>query len=95
MILKNIQKLLKEPMVSFLLLGALIYYINSLSSNDENNQIVLTSKQVEMIVSERELAAGNKLSQEEREAAVKYFVDREILVREAIARGLPLKDSVI
>ena len=86
----------RDPMVLFILLGGCIYLAYGMFTTGETSQqINLSNTQVDEIITDRELALGRTLSNEERDDVLSHFIDREILVREAIARGLYQKDSKV
>ena len=83
----------REPLLGFLILGGGIFLLNYLVSGTERQQVVLTSAAVADLVRMRSELLDRPLAPDEREALVRDYVDREILIREAVARGLHLNDS--
>ena len=94
--MKLLRLMSRDPIALFILLGGCIYLAyGMLASDDAGQKIHLSDTQVDEIITDRELVLGRALSKEERAGALSHFIDREILVREAIARGLYHKDSKV
>lgn len=66
--------------------------LNALLGEPEREQIVLTSAAAEDLVQMSSELLGRPLAPPERESLVHDYIDQEILIREAVARGLHLND---
>lgn len=85
--------LTRQPLLIFFVLGGGIFLLNALVGSPEQERIVLGSDVAEDLVQMSSELLDRPLSPPEREAEIQRYVDQEILVREAVARGLHLKDS--
>ena len=85
------KRLLREPLVGFLLLGALIFWWEDRRSGPE--PVVIDPAAIDKLVEERELVLERSLTPDERIALAQYFVDQEILLREAVELGLHFSDG--
>ena len=83
----------REPLLGFLILGGVLFVLNYLVNEPERDEIVLTPAAVEDLVQMRSELLSRPLVRAEREALIHDYVDQEILIREAVARGLNLNDS--
>ncbi|MEN8728191.1 MAG: peptidyl-prolyl cis-trans isomerase, partial [Desulfuromonadales bacterium] len=90
--------ILKEPLVHFLLIGAGLFLIYSFSSgpaDDNAKRIVVSSGQVEQMVSRFTQTWMRPPLDEEYDGLIKNYVRDEIFYREAVAMGLDLNDQTI
>ena len=91
-------KILREPLLHFLLLGAAIfvaYSFVSKRSNEEPGQIVITRGQIENIATTFAKTWQRPPSAEELKNLIRERVKEEVLCREAMALGLDQDDTVI
>jgi PPIC-type PPIASE domain len=86
--------LAREPLVHFLLLAALLFGAYALLAPAGENRIVVDRAAVDRLVAERETLLLRPLSDEEREAALQFLIDEEVLLREAYLHGLD-QDAVV
>jgi hypothetical protein len=92
--------LLREPLLHFFLLGALIFAVYELlnpaaNRTDQANRIVLTKDDLRQLAVHW-LAQGRPLpTADEMRALVEQKVSEEILFREAVALGLDKDDEII
>jgi len=93
-----IRRLLREPLLHFLLLGALLFlaygWLNraGLVAPDE---IVVSRNQVEGLVMQFERVWQRAPTGEERQALIESWVRDEVFCREALAMGLEQDDPVV
>jgi hypothetical protein len=93
-----IRPLLREPLLHFLLLGALLFlaygWLNraGLSAPDE---IVVSQSQVEGLVMQFERVWQRGPTTDERQALIDSWVRDEVFYREALAMGLEQDDPVV
>ena len=90
--------ILKEPLVHFLLIGAGLFLIYSFSNGpaDENaKRIVVSSGQVEQMVSRFTQTWMRPPLDEEYDGLIENYVRDEIFYREALAMGLDRDDLTI
>ncbi len=92
------RRLLREPLVHFLLLGALLFlaygWLNraGLAAPDE---IVVSRSQVEGLVMQFERVWQRAPTAQERQALIDSWVRDEVFYREALAMGLERDDPVV
>ncbi len=85
----------REPLVAFALAAAALFVLYGAVAPPAEETIRVTPEMIRELASRREEILGRELDAEEREELVSHFVDEEILVREALARGLARRDSKI
>lgn len=88
---------LKEPLIHFLALGALIFALYGLVGPDQpgDDEIVVTSGQQEHLVSAFSRTWQRPPTQAEFAGIVKDWIREEIAYREGLQMGLDLDDTVI
>lgn len=93
-----IRRLLREPLVHFLLLGALLFaaygWLNG-SGFGARNEILVTQPLVEGLVTQFERVWRRPPTAEERQTLIESWVRDEVFYREAIAMGLERDDPVV
>lgn len=92
------KRLLREPLVHFLLLGAVIfaaYWFVSRNREAPPQQIVLTQGRIESMVVTFSRTWHRPPTQGELQALIRDFVREEICAREAAAIGLDKDDTII
>ncbi len=92
------KKLLSEPLVHFLLLGAALFGVYSVLNKNtaaSREDIVVTSGQVENLATLFTKVWQRPATAEELKAQIDQYVKEEILSREAIKLGLDQNDTVI
>ena len=88
--------LLREPLLHFLLLGALLYgAARVFAPAAADSTIVIDAARVERLASLYQLQTGTPASATERERLVQDFVRDEVLVREARKLGLDEGDELV
>ena len=86
-------KIIKEPLVHFLLLATLLFVLESVFSSVQKEQIVVDQQAAEYLIKQREDLELRRLSPEERKDTIDSYVEDEILYSEAYKRGLDKGDS--
>ena len=92
------KRILKEPLVHFLLLGAAIfigYSFVSKGSSGEGGKIVITRGQLASMWEGFTLTRQREPSREEWEGLIRDRVREEVYYREALALGLDKDDTII
>lgn len=92
------KRVVKEPLLHFLLLGAAIfvtYGLVSKRSSDEPGKIVITQGQIENLAAGFAQAWQRPPTSEELAGLIKDRVREEVYSREAVALGLDKDDTVI
>ncbi|MET0068022.1 MAG: peptidylprolyl isomerase [Candidatus Thiodiazotropha sp.] len=88
-------KIFREPLIVFSLIGGLLFLLYAQMTPDDTQKIYVSQATIDDLIAEREMVLNRDLSQAEEDALISGFIDREILVREAVSRGLYLKDPNI
>ncbi len=94
-------KLLKEPLLHFLLLGAILFALFSWVGDDNYEQIigskeiVITPGIINTLSANFEKVWQRPPTQKEREGLIREFIREEILYREALALGLDRDDTIV
>jgi len=91
-------RLLREPLVHFLLGGALLFILYGLVSGDESyapDRIVVGADRVTELATTFQRTWSRPPTDHELRSLVNDFVDEEVLYREALALGLDRDDLVI
>ncbi len=89
------KRLLKEPLVHFLVLALLLFAFDYIFSSAGKERIVIDQQSIEYLIKQRSDLELRELSDEEKRETVESYVDDEILLREAYKRGLNNNDSRI
>lgn len=92
------KKLLREPLVHFLLLGLIVFAgfrLTARSDSDEPGKIVVTQAQVESLVTGFSRTWQRPPTNLELEGLIREYIREEVCTREALALGLDKDDSVI
>ncbi len=84
---------LKDPLIGFIFLGGMIFFLNAVFADPDRESIQLKSETVDNLVQMRRELLGRDLTEDERLELVENHINQEILVSEAVARGLHLLDS--
>lgn len=91
------RKLLREPLLHFLALGAavFVYFHWSGGGGPASNRLVLTSGQIEHLAAGFTKVWQRPPSEEELKGLIDDWVREEIAVREAVAMGLDRDDTIL
>lgn len=91
--------LLKEPLVHFLLLGALLFalfhMVGGRQEEDARDEIVVTSGRIGTLASMYEKTWSRPPSEEELKSLIQEHIREEILYRAALALGLDRDDTIV
>lgn len=83
----------RDPATVFFAAALAIFAANALLSPDPREMIEITPEQAAILLENRTALVGRPLSSEEATRVLSTYVDDEVLVREAVARGLHLSDA--
>ena len=81
-------KLLHEPMTHFVVLAALLFGVYGVSSLGGGELLEVSQQDIDARIFIRELAAGRELTEEERDQVITFYIEEQILVREAVRLDL-------
>jgi hypothetical protein len=87
-----VTRLLREPLFAFLVPALAIFLAFEALREPDREVVRVTPETVSALVENRELVLERALLERERRELVDAFIEEEILVREAVARGLHLHD---
>lgn len=90
-------KLLREPLVHFLVIGAVLFGAFHLTSNTEpaSDEIIVSAGQIASLKAIFSRTWQREPTAKELQALVGDYIHDEVLYREGIARGLDRDDAVI
>jgi parvulin-like peptidyl-prolyl isomerase len=93
-------RICKEPLVHFLLAGAVLFAVFEITGRQEEDgavqrEIVVTPGRIKILEATYEKTWTRKPTAEETEELIKGFVQQEIMYREALAMGLDRDDEII
>ncbi len=93
------KKLLSEPLLHFLLIGGLLFFIYDLKNDeiaaDDNMSITITEANIDQLINQWQRRWQRLPSQQELQGLVRAQIHEEILYREALAMGLDKDDVVV
>ena len=91
-------RILKEPLIHFLLIGASLFFIYSLVNNtapQDNNKVYVSKNQLNKIYDAWVDKTGESPNKMQKKKLLDEYIQQEILFREAMAKGLDENDHVI
>lgn len=92
------RRLIREPLVHFLLIGAVLFFAYGLTREPDTNaanRIVVDAGQVEQLVAQFQRTWIRPPTQQELDALVENHVRAEVYYREALAMGLDQNDPMV
>jgi hypothetical protein len=92
-----LKKLLYEPLLHFLVLGALLFFFYSFSNNGEDtqNSIVISKERIEQLITEWGKESFSIPTAEEKKEIIDKEIYQRVLYREALKTGLDKNDNTI
>ena len=94
----SIHRLLREPLLHFLLIGAVLFFLYELKNEDDAvapNRIVISSGEIEKLTENFKRSRMRPPSEAEISALVDNYVREEVFYREALAMGLDQNDQIV
>ena len=90
------KKLLKEPLVHFLLIGLGLFFMYGLVNTEpDQNEIIIDDGLINEIVAKWELQRNRQPTLEELTGLVNEFVEQEVLYQEALEMNLDHNDEIV
>ena len=90
------KKLLREPLVHFLLIGLGLFFIYGLvNTKPTQNEIIIDDGLINEIVAKWELQRNRQPTLEELSGLVNEFVEQEVLYQEALEMNLDHNDEIV
>ncbi|HEY5810444.1 MAG TPA: peptidylprolyl isomerase [Povalibacter sp.] len=91
----RLKEFLREPLLHFFVLGAVIFFFASGRSTEEPGRIVITRGQIEALTLGFSQTWQRQPTSEELEGLIHEQVREEVYYREALAMGLDKDDTVV
>lgn len=91
----RLHRALRDPVVRFLIVGALIFAVHRAMGGTENEPIVVSSRLVEGLEEQHRQRFGREPSPSEAQRLVDEFVREEAMVREATNLALDRGDPIV
>lgn len=85
---------LREPTVHFFLIALLIFAAYAIMQSGNENLLEINQRDIDARIFMQELSRGEALSPEQRELVTAYYIEEQILVREALAMELDNDDRI-
>jgi hypothetical protein len=82
------QKLMREPMVHFLVIALIIFAAYTIAQSGNENHLEIDQREIDARIFMQELSRGEELSLEQRELVTALYIEEQILVREALSMEL-------
>jgi peptidyl-prolyl cis-trans isomerase C len=92
------RRFIREPLVHFLLLGALIFFTASFISNQNRKSektIVINNEKIGSILRFYQLQNGSMPSKQQLDAMIEDYIREEIFYREALNKHLDQEDEIV
>lgn len=92
------RKLLKEPLIQFLILGGILFAVRGLTQarpDSETQRVTVTPAQIEQLMAGFRLTWQRPPTEDELARLVESFIREEIYYREALALGFDRDDPII
>jgi len=91
-----IRRLIRDPLVSFLFAGTLLFFITDwFSGDDETYQIQVTANEVQRLGDQWSLQMRRPPNKQELDGLISAFVKEEIYYREALMLNLDANDTIV
>lgn len=85
---------LREPTVHFFLIALLIFAAYAAVQSGNENLLEINQRDIDARIFMQELSRGEELTPEQRELVTAYYIEEQILVREALAMELDNDDRI-
>ncbi len=90
------KKLLKEPLLHFLVIGALLFLVfGVLNPSQKENEIVIDDALVSELAAKWELTRDRQPTFEEVHGLIGQYIEQEVLYQEALAMNLDHNDEIV
>jgi len=92
----NLRRLLKEPLVHFLIAGALVFWLMAGRAPDLGERRIVVNERVAGAIAQRFYDSFRRMpSQDELDGLIRDYVQDQVYYREALALGLDQNDEVV
>ena len=82
------QKLMREPTVHFVIIALFIFTLYAITQSGNENLLEIDQREIDARIFMQELSRGEELTQEQRELVTAFYIEEQILVREALSMEL-------
>ncbi|MEX0964760.1 MAG: peptidylprolyl isomerase [Pseudohongiellaceae bacterium] len=86
--------LVREPTVHFFIIALIIFALYAVARSSDENLLEIDQSAIDARIFMQELSRGEELSEEQRELVTAYYIEEQILVREALAMELDNDERV-
>ena len=83
-----VDQLMNEPTVHFFMIAVVVFIVYAISNLSGDDVIELDQREIDARVLMQEMVSGQPLTSEQREFITASYVEEQILVKEAVERGL-------
>lgn len=83
-----LRKLMREPTVHFFLIALCIFALYAITQSGNENLLEIDQREIDARIFMQELSRGEELSPEQRERVTAFYIEEQILVREALSMEL-------
>lgn len=83
-----LQKLMREPTVHFFVIALIIFALYAITQSGNENLLEIDQREIDARIFMQELSRGEELSLEQRELVTAFYIEEQILVREALSMEL-------
>ena len=83
-----LQKLIREPTVHFFIIALLIFALYAITQSGNENLLEIDQREIDARIFMQELSRGEELTLEQRELVTAFYIEEQILVREALSMEL-------
>ncbi len=80
-----LQKLIREPTVHFFIIALLIFALYAITQSGNENLLEIDQREIDARIFMQELSRGEELTLEQRELVTAFYIEEQILVREALS----------
>ena len=81
-------RIMREPIVHFFIIAAIIFALYAITQPGNKNLLEIDQREIDARIFMQELSRGEELSREQRDLITAYYIEEQILVREALAMEL-------
>lgn len=82
------QKLIREPTVHFFVIALIIFALYAMTQSGNENLLEIDQREIDARIFMQELSRGEELSTEQRDLVTAFYIEEQILVREALSMEL-------
>jgi peptidyl-prolyl cis-trans isomerase C len=83
-----LQKLMREPTVHFFIIALFIFSLYAITQSGNENLLEIDQREIDARIFMQELSRGEELTLEQRELVTAFYIEEQILVREALSMEL-------